>query len=296
VTLALRWLPLSLAVHAAALGGAVWLARGAADSALFIDLTLEESRGEDARPAAVSADAPRARPATLRGRPGAIAAALRAAPSPLAAPPARIDSEPPTSPPPVVSPPVSPPPPAMPSAVSAPPALPPAVAVTPPAGTPSLTGAESADAPATAPAQHTTGPGAGAASGTVVSGAASDDAGVAGRGDGGSADGRVALAVPAESGGGAYGPYLAALRRRIQESLAYPAAARRRGISGTVHLEILLEPSGVVSDVLVVRSSSHALLDDAAVDAVRGLGRMPFPAGVRPRALRVRLPVVFELR
>jgi TonB family protein len=45
-----------------------------------------------------------------------------------------------------------------------------------------------------------------------------------------------------------------------------------------------------------VRSSSHALLDDAALDAARGLPRVPFPPDVRPRALRVRLPVVFELR
>src|SRR6266704_3464570 len=106
----------------------------------------------------------------------------------------------------------------------------------------------------------------------------------------------VALAIPGAGGAGAYGPYLAALRRRLQEALEYPAAARRRGLSGTVHLEIALEATGRVSEVMLVRSSSHALLDDAALDAARGLRRVPFPPEVRPRALRVRLPVVFELR
>jgi protein TonB len=82
----------------------------------------------------------------------------------------------------------------------------------------------------------------------------------------------------------------------LQDALEYPASARRRGLSGTVHLEIALESTGRVTDVLVVRSSSHAVLDDAALDAARRLAQVPFPSDVRPRALRVRLPVVFELR
>ena len=108
--------------------------------------------------------------------------------------------------------------------------------------------------------------------------------------------GALALAIPGDGGGETYGPYLAALRRRLQDALEYPASARRRGLTGTVHLEIALESTGHVIDVLLVRSSSHAVLDDAALDAARRLARVPFPPDVRPRALRVRLPVVFELR
>jgi len=52
----------------------------------------------------------------------------------------------------------------------------------------------------------------------------------------------------------------------------------------------------VISRVEVVASSSHRVLDDAALDTVRGVGRVPFPPNVRPRSLRVRLPVVFDLR
>jgi protein TonB len=93
-----------------------------------------------------------------------------------------------------------------------------------------------------------------------------------------------------------YGPYLSALRRRLQESLEYPVAARRRGLTGTVHLEIAIDATGRLSDVLLVRSSSHALLDDAALQAARSLRRVPFPPEVRPRPLRVLMPVVFDLR
>lgn len=109
-------------------------------------------------------------------------------------------------------------------------------------------------------------------------------------------DGPLALAIPGDGGAGAYGPYLAALRRRLQESLTYPAAARRRGLSGTVHLEILLDATGRVSEVLLARSSSHPVLDDAALEAARSLRRIPFPPDVRPRPLQVLMPVVFELR
>jgi protein TonB len=130
--------------------------------------------------------------------------------------------------------------------------------------------------------------------GPAAAGAASADGG-AGGGMPGSGGGSLALAVPGD-GGDPYASYLAMLRRRVHEAMRYPAAARRRGLTGTVHLDIVLEPSGRIADVALARSSSHGVLDDAALDAVRSLGRVPFPDDVRPRALRVRLPVVFELR
>ena len=63
-----------------------------------------------------------------------------------------------------------------------------------------------------------------------------------------------------------------------------------------MHIEVDIEPTGAIGGVRVVASSSHRVLDDAVLDAVRGLRPVPFPPNVRPRALRVRLPVVFELR
>jgi periplasmic protein TonB len=110
---------------------------------------------------------------------------------------------------------------------------------------------------------------------------------------------RLALAAPATGRGevpAEFGPYLARFRERIQELVVYPLAARRRGLAGRVEIELLLEPSGRVRDVAVVASSSHALLDEAAVDAVRSLVPQPLPEHLPHRPLKVRLPVVFELR
>jgi protein TonB len=107
----------------------------------------------------------------------------------------------------------------------------------------------------------------------------------------------AALGIPGGGGAGSdYAAYFARLRQRIQEVLRYPTVARRRGVTGTVHLEIAVEPDGAIAAVSVIASSSHEILDRAAVDAARSVPRLPFPSDVRPRALKVRLPVVFELQ
>jgi periplasmic protein TonB len=132
----------------------------------------------------------------------------------------------------------------------------------------------------------------GAAGGT--SGVQSSDKTASGRGD------RVAsLGGPGGGGPGSdYDAYYARLRQRLGEVLRsrYPSAARQLELRGTVHLEIDVEPSGAIGAVTVVTSSSHEILDRAAVNAVRSLSRVPFPSNVRPRALKVRLPVVFEVQ
>ena len=122
-----------------------------------------------------------------------------------------------------------------------------------------------------------------APSGQAAGGGAAGAAAVGpGGGDGG---------IPAE-----FGPYLVRFRQRIQGALNYPPTARRRGLGGTVQLEIDLLPSGRVASVVVRSSSSHEVLDEAALETVRQLAPDPFPPGLPSRPLRIRLPIVFELR
>ena len=109
------------------------------------------------------------------------------------------------------------------------------------------------------------------------------------------------LAPGARSGGSGgippeYGPYLRRFRERVQESLVFPLAARRQGLHGTVELDVWLDPAGRVRDVRMVRSSSHPLLDEAAVTTVRQLAPLPFPESLPRRILAIRLPLVFDLR
>jgi protein TonB len=121
-----------------------------------------------------------------------------------------------------------------------------------------------------------------------------------GRGEAtGSPGPRVASAPSSGVGSGAgaeYGPYLTALRQRIQESVRYPSSARRRGLAGTVSVEILILANGTIGDVTLLESSTHQALDDAALETIRALPRMPLPPGLPARALKVRVPVVFQMR
>jgi periplasmic protein TonB len=139
------------------------------------------------------------------------------------------------------------------------------------------------------------------ADGREVRGDPSDAPGRAGQGSDvvGGGGSLLALAGPSAGRGEVppeFGPYLARFRERIQELVVYPLAARRRGLAGRVEVELLLEPSGHVRDLAVVSSSSHILLDEAAVEAVRSLVPQPLPEHLPRRPLRVRLPVVFQLR
>ena len=67
-------------------------------------------------------------------------------------------------------------------------------------------------------------------------------------------------------------------------------------MTGTVQLEIAIAANGAIAAVSVITSSSHEILDRAAVDAARSLPRMPFPPELRAQPLRARLPVIFELQ
>ena len=124
------------------------------------------------------------------------------------------------------------------------------------------------------------------------------DGGAGGAGRGGQ---RSAAIGPGAGGGpdhgvdAEYAAYYARLRERIQASLRYPPAARRRGVTGTVHLEISIGTDGAIASVSVDTSSSHEILDRAAVEAARSTRRVPFPENVRPAQLRVRLPVYFQI-
>jgi len=163
-----------------------------------------------------------------------------------------------------------------------------------PAATPAMASRGDGTSPGagTPPIGPAAGRGDGPASGSRR--AAGDDAGLElGAGEGSA----LALAVPAERGGDGseYAGYYAVLRRRVQEALAYPATARRRALTGTVQVELDIQPTGAITQVVLAVSSSHRVLDEAALEAVRGIERLPFPPDLRPRRLRVRLPVVFAL-
>lgn len=76
----------------------------------------------------------------------------------------------------------------------------------------------------------------------------------------------------------------------------YPRQARRRGFEGFVLLSVLVDEKGAAAEVAVFRSSGHAILDEAALKAVR---HWRFKAGSvngRQTPMRVTVPVRFQLQ
>lgn len=61
----------------------------------------------------------------------------------------------------------------------------------------------------------------------------------------------------------------------LSKHLFYPPEAVRRGLEGEVVLLLMLDAGGHVQNAEIARSSGHALLDEAALDAARRMGALP---------------------
>ncbi len=75
----------------------------------------------------------------------------------------------------------------------------------------------------------------------------------------------------------------------------YPYVARLRGWQGRVVVRALVDATGFVSRVRLVRSSGHRVLDDAALEAVRGWRCSPARLNGVAVPYWVEVPVVFRL-
>lgn len=68
-----------------------------------------------------------------------------------------------------------------------------------------------------------------------------------------------------------YAAYMEAWRAKVERvgNLNYPDEARRRRLSGSLRLDVALNPDGSINKINLRQSSGHKVLDDAAVRIVR---------------------------
>jgi periplasmic protein TonB len=76
----------------------------------------------------------------------------------------------------------------------------------------------------------------------------------------------------------------------------YPPAARRRGCEGTVMVEVFVDREGKVQDLRLAQSSGHAMLDRAAIRAVKGWMFEPAKQGEEKVGMWVKVPLTFRLK
>ena len=87
------------------------------------------------------------------------------------------------------------------------------------------------------------------------------------------------------------------LEALLSEKLVYPLQARKRGWEGEVLLGFRIDPDGNFSDVTVLRSSGHSLLDRAAIRALEKTERYikPFLISRLSETLAMEFPIVYRL-
>lgn len=92
----------------------------------------------------------------------------------------------------------------------------------------------------------------------------------------------------------------ARIEAQLHTSLArhfdYPYVARLRGWEGSVLLAFIVQASGNLNDIRIVRSSGFAVLDHSAVDSLKKVQQLPEAvAWLQGRDIEMQLPVVYRL-
>lgn len=91
-------------------------------------------------------------------------------------------------------------------------------------------------------------------------------------------------------------PTRIAARLAAEITPSYPREARSRGWEGTVVLEVTVDENGEVESVEVGTSAGHAVLDRAALEAVRASRFLPALSNGAPEAAVVEVAVHFRLQ
>ena len=80
-----------------------------------------------------------------------------------------------------------------------------------------------------------------------------------------------------------YAAYMEAWRSKVERvgNLNYPDEARKRKLSGSLILDVALNPDGSISEITIRRSSGYKILDDAAIRIVHLASPFaPFPENI----------------
>ena len=91
--------------------------------------------------------------------------------------------------------------------------------------------------------------------------------------------------------------YFQELSGLIEKQKRYPPAARRLKQSGAVEVSFYLKKDGTFERLTLTRPSAFQILNEAALDLIRSIGRFPVPPqGVGNEGLEIKVPVIYELR
>jgi protein TonB len=124
------------------------------------------------------------------------------------------------------------------------------------------------------------------------------------RGRGGTGSGSGGGSGPGSGVGQGPGPgagsllqgYLLQVRRLLERQKKYPRMAQRMNMQGVVLLQFTIAADGGIQGTHLCRTSGHDLLDEAAQETVRRVGKFPpLPKALGRQKLAVQIPLAFRL-
>ena len=118
-----------------------------------------------------------------------------------------------------------------------------------------------------------------------------------GRGSGtGTGRGTGAGSGAGSGSGSILGNYLYQVRQLLERHKEYPAMARRRRLEGVVVLRFTIGANGDIRSQSISRSSRQPVLDQAAQETIKRVGRFPpIPIALQKSQLTIEVPLAFRL-
>jgi protein TonB len=89
---------------------------------------------------------------------------------------------------------------------------------------------------------------------------------------------------------------MARVREHVQRGVAYPPEALANHWEGIVRIAVVYGWDGEIKDIAVRHSSGHPVLDQAALDIVRGMALPQAPEALRGTEFDITFPISFRLQ
>ncbi len=91
--------------------------------------------------------------------------------------------------------------------------------------------------------------------------------------------------------------YRSSILRLVERHKYYPLHARRKGLEGTSRVAFTIHRNGVIAGVSLTGSSGERLLDQAAIQTIKQIGKAPpFPKDIQRNQWRFAIPIAYSLR
>lgn len=87
--------------------------------------------------------------------------------------------------------------------------------------------------------------------------------------------------------------FLSEVKRRVEAALKYPRKARAMRMQGTAVAQFVVAKDGTISELAIISSSGHTLLDKTAIEAVEAAQPQ---WGAPKKTVRLRFPIRFHVR